>query len=190
MLKALDLGAELHLLIGVEMTERLVEQDQVGVADQRAADGDALLGAAAEVAHTFVRHFLEVEQPQDIRHLGLDRGAIGAADLERKGDVVEHRHVWIERIVFEHHGDVALTRGEVGDHAVVEPDFAVANVLDAGDHFQRRRLTAARRPQQRQHFALFAMQRQIDYGLDLAVLLAQILEIDARHIPLSGLPFR
>ena len=46
LLQPLDLGAELDLLVGIEMRQRLVEQDDFGIAHQRAADGDTLLRAA------------------------------------------------------------------------------------------------------------------------------------------------
>ncbi len=46
----LQLDAELGAELGVEVGERLVEQEDVDVADQRAADGDALALAAGELA--------------------------------------------------------------------------------------------------------------------------------------------
>ena len=47
-----------------------------------------------------------------------------AAQLEREAHVGGDRHVRIERVVLEHHGDVALLRRQVVDHAVADADFA------------------------------------------------------------------
>ena len=50
----------------------------------------------------------------------------------------------IERIVLEHHGDVAILRRHVVDDVAVDRDLAAGDFLEAGDHAQRRRLAAAR----------------------------------------------
>jgi hypothetical protein len=44
--QALDLGAHLHPELGVEVAERLVEQEDLGIAHDGAAHGDALALAA------------------------------------------------------------------------------------------------------------------------------------------------
>ena len=59
--------------------------------------------------------------------------------------VLDHRHVRIERVVLEHHGDVAVLRRHVVDDVAADGDLAAGDVLQARDHAQRRRLAAARR---------------------------------------------
>ncbi len=44
-----ELEPHLHAQLGVEVGERLVEEEDLRVADQRAADGDALALAAGEL---------------------------------------------------------------------------------------------------------------------------------------------
>jgi hypothetical protein len=53
--------------------------------------------------------------------------------------------VRVERVVLEHHRDVALGRLEVVDDAAGDRDLAAGDLLEAGDHAQQRRLAAARR---------------------------------------------
>src|SRR6185437_15034845 len=72
---------------------------------------------------------------------------------QRKGDVVEHRHVRIERVALEHHRDVALAGLAIGDVLTVEEDAARAQRLDPGEDAQRCRLAGSRRPEQREEFA-------------------------------------
>jgi hypothetical protein len=62
------------------------------------------------------------------RHLG---------DLQAVGHVVEHAHVRVERVVLEHHRDVALGRLELVDHAVADADLAAGDLLQARHHAQQ-----------------------------------------------------
>ena len=59
------------------------------------------------------RHFL---------HLLVHPGAGKASNAQRIADVLAHRHVRKQRDVLEHHGDIALLRGQCGDVGVAEPD--------------------------------------------------------------------
>ena len=56
------------------------------------------------------------------------------------------RHVRIQRVVLEHHRDVALGRLEVVDDAAADRDLAAGDLLQPGDHAQQRALAAAGRP--------------------------------------------
>jgi len=59
------------------------------------------------------------------------------------GHVVEHRLVVVEqRVVLEHHADVALVGRHGGDVVVVEEDAARVGFIEAGDATQQRRLAA------------------------------------------------
>ena len=66
-----------------------------------------------------------------------------AAQLEREAHVGGDRHVRIERVVLEHHGDVALFRRHVVDDAVADADLAAGDVLQPRDHAQQGGLAAA-----------------------------------------------
>ena len=72
-LQGLDLQAHLHAELGVEVGERLVEQEGGGAADQRPAHGDALALAAGELARA------AGEVGGELEHGGgrLDAGAAG-----------------------------------------------------------------------------------------------------------------
>ena len=63
--------------------------------------------------------------------------------LQRKGDVLVDREVWIERIALEDHGDATLTRREIVDDLAADEDFAGRGRLQSGDHPQESRLSGA-----------------------------------------------
>ena len=69
-------------------------------------------------------------------------------------EVLLDRHVRIERVVLEHHRDVAVLGRYVVHDAVADRDRAVADPLEAGHHPQRGRFPAAGRPDQDQELAV------------------------------------
>ena len=45
---------------------------------------------------------------------------------QAEGQVVVDAHVLVERVVLEHHGDVAVARRQVVDHPLADADLAAA----------------------------------------------------------------
>ena len=75
--------------------------------------------------------------------------------LQAEAQVLLDRHVRIERIGLEHHGDAAVGRLDVVDERLPPiDDLAFGDVFEAGDHPQQRRLSAARRADEDDEFAV------------------------------------
>ena len=88
----------------------------------------------------------------------------------------------VERVVLEHHCDVALPRRQVVDDAVTDRDGAVGDLLEPRDHAQRRRLPAARRADEDEELTVLNLQRQTEHGLDAVVVdLVDIAELNVSH---------
>ena len=88
------------------------------------------------------------QQVQALRHgLNLLINLIlgHARNLEGKPHVFPHRHVRVERIVLEHHGDIAFLRRRGRHIGVTDQDAAGGHVLQAGQHAQGCGLAATRR---------------------------------------------
>ena len=83
------------------------------------------------------------------------------AQLQREGHVVVDGHVGVEGVVLEDHGDVAVLGGDIVDAAVADVEVALGDLLQPGDHAQRRRLAAARRPHQHQELVVNDLQIQV-----------------------------
>src|SRR5205085_4788781 len=90
-------------------------------------------------------------------------------------------HVRVERVVLEHHGDVAVHGREFIDHIAVDRDRAGGDRLKPGDHPQCRRLAAAGRSHE--HHELLVADLQIDVfdGVHAVVELVDPLEDDLSH---------
>ena len=76
-----------------------------------------------------------------------------------KADVVGHRHVREQRVVLEHHADVAAVRRQRDDRLAVDGDVAGGRHLEAGDHHQGRGLARAARAEQGQELARADVER-------------------------------
>ena len=79
------------------------------------------------------------------------------------------RQVREQRVVLEHHADVALVRRQVGRELAVDPDLARRRLDEPGDHHQQRRLARARGPEQRHELALAHVELGIGERHDGAV---------------------
>ncbi len=82
-----------------------------------------------------------------------------------------HGQVRVQRVVLEHHRDVAVLRRHVGDVPVADPDRAGADVLQAREHAQGGRLAAAGGPDENEELAVADLQVE---GVDRQVLCAGI----------------
>jgi len=123
-MEAFELGARGDAELDVEVGEGLVEEEQGRVADERAAHGDALALAAGKLARIAAEQGAEAENIGGPAHALLDLRLRRAAQHEREAHVGGDRHVRVERLVLEHHGDVALFRRHAVDDALADADFS------------------------------------------------------------------
>ena len=85
LVQLLDLGAHLHAQLGVEVRQRLVEQEHLRIAHDGAAHGDALALAAGELARIAVEQGAEAEDLGGARSRAVRSRLFGArAQLERE----------------------------------------------------------------------------------------------------------
>ena len=113
-------GAHADAQLRVEVRERLVEQERLRLAHDRAAHRDALPLAAGELRRPPVEQVGEAEQLGDLVDAARDLGLRRAARLQPVAHVLAHGHVRVERVGLEDHRDVAAPRREVGDVAVAD----------------------------------------------------------------------
>ena len=165
----------------VEVRERLVHQERIRLADDRARERDALPLPAGELARVAVQQLVERQDPGGAADGGVDLGLGLLGDLEREGDVREHGHVRVERVVLEDHRDVPLHRVDEVHEPAPDHDLARVGVLEPGDGAQDRALPAPRRPEQDEELAVGDLQRDVGDRLDLAEALHQMLDHDVCH---------
>ena len=180
-----DLRAHLHAQLGVEVGERLVHQEGLRVAHDRAPHRHALALAAGEVGRLALQVRAELEDLGRLVDLLLDLGLADLRQLEREAHVLAHGHVRVQRVVLEDHRDVAIARRELVDALAADDQLAVGDVLQAGDHPQRRRLPAAGRTDEDHELAIADFEVHVLDGLEpVRIALPHVLKPDLGHVVL------
>ncbi len=189
-LQALELAAHPLAQLGVEVGERLVEQQDRGLDHQRARERHPLLLAAAELRRLPALEPLEADRREHAGDALADLGAAAAGEPEPEGYVLEDAHVRPDRVVLEHHAHLAplgrdrgLGRGE---QRPGDPDLAGVGHEEAREQAQRRGLAAAGRAEQRHELLLLDREAHVLEDLLAAEALAQPLDDDVRHCALLG----
>ena len=108
-----------------------------------------------------------------------------ALAFQRKADVLRDIHVRIEGEELEDEGDVALRGAAEGHVLAVEQDAPLGRQLEAGDHPERRRLAAARRPQHHEESAVIDGEGRGLDGDEILKGLAQFLDANLCHVRAS-----
>ena len=123
--------------------------------------------------------------------LRVDLRLVDLRQLEREAHVLAHGHVRVERVVLEHHRDVAVLRRLVVHHLVADPQLALGDVLEPGDHPQRGGLAAAGGPDEDHELAVLDREAHVPDGLEaVRVPLRDVVQDDLCHsIPLRE-PFQ
>ena len=88
----------------------------------------------------------------------------------------------VEGVVLEHHGDVPVLRRHVVDDDVVDGDLTIGDLLQAGDHAERRRLAAARRADQADDLARRRRERKVVDGDGVAIAVGDAVEDDVHAV--------
>ena len=159
-----DFGAHLEAGLGVEVGEGLIEQKQLGLADDGAAERDPLALAAGEGGGFAVETGGEIEDLRGVLDPLVNFRPGKMPELQPEGHVLIDRHVRVERVVLEDHGDVAVLGRKVVHDLAVDGDGARGGFLQAGDQAQGRRLAAARGPDQHQQFLVFNDEAGVIHG--------------------------
>ena len=177
-----DLYPHLDAEHGVEVGERLVEEEDLRLAHQRPADRHALALAAGELRRPPVEQPLELEHRGDLVGALLDERLRRLGDAQAEGDVLRHRHMRVERVGLEDHGDPALGRRHVGDVGAGDMDGALGHRLEPGDHPEQRGLAAAGGPEESAELAAIDGQIEVLDRLDIAVALLDAPQLDFDHL--------
>ena len=181
MVQVRQLNPHLHPQHGIKVRQRLIKQEHLGVADQGAPDGNPLPLTTRQQRRAAVEQAFQMQRPPDLGGAGQPVGLFHPLHFQRKGDVFGHRHMGVKRIGLEHHGDLAIRRGHVGDIAAIDADGAGAGILQPGNQPQQGGFAAARGAEQGAELALFHRQFNVADRLKRPEILGQVAEFDMGH---------
>src|SRR5215475_7410445 len=181
LLELLQLVTGRRAELGVQVGQRLVEQEHLRLPDQGAGQRDPLALAAGQLPGPAVEQLVNAEPAGCPAHLLRPLLPRYARGREREGDVREHGLVRVQGVALEHHRDLPRPGGQVGDHLPPDEDVALAGVLQARDEPQQRCLAAAGWAEQDEVLALLGLQVNAIHRGDGAELLVQRLGFHHGH---------
>ncbi len=181
LMHGLDLAAHLHAQLGVEVGERLVEEEDLRIAHQGSADGNTLALTAGELARVAIQQLLQSKNAGGLVYLRLRHGGIDLLELQGKAHILGDCHMRIECVVLKDHGDIAVTGRQVADLARADMDFAVAQLFEACDHAKQGGFAAAGWTDQHDEFSVTNIDIDTVDDIDRAEALLDILDIDGCH---------
>ena len=121
---------------GVEVADRLVEQVQVRLLHDRAADRHPLLFPSGNRLDSPIEERFDAEQTRDAFDALGDLAARGPPYAQRIGKIFAHGHVRIERIALEHHADAAVAGLNSRNFAISQEDVPFVDLLQPSNNPQ------------------------------------------------------
>ena len=139
----MSLGPHLIAQLGVQIGQRLIHQEHGGVTDDGTADGHTLALAAGQGLGLTVQILGDVQNLRRLTHSPVDLVLGYLLQLQGEGHVLVHRHMGVQGVTLEHHGDVPVLGLHVVHQLAVDVQLAAGDILQPGDHPQGGGLTAA-----------------------------------------------
>ncbi|MGY4546710.1 hypothetical protein ACVMDO_002139 [Bradyrhizobium sp. USDA 4513] len=173
---------EPHLVaqLCVDIAQRIIQQQNIRIADQRPRQRRALLLSVRQFARRVTEHVLDLEQPADRGNAAGDIAAAGP-DAQAACDIVAGGHVREQGKVLECHADPAPLGRSTDHRAAADQDVAVVGLEHARDHAQQHGLAAAGRSEHRHDLAGLDSQRQSVGGPCRTERLAHRIDFETRH---------
>jgi len=121
------------------------------------------------------------ERSRGLAHAPVGLVLVGFREFESEGHVLVDRHVRIERIGLEHHGDAAIRRRHLVHQLPADIELALGDLLEAGDDAERGALAATRRADEDDELAVLHLEVDVVQHLDLAEGLGDAAQRDVSH---------
>ncbi|ELZ67519.1 phenol hydroxylase [Haloferax prahovense DSM 18310] len=186
LLQALELRPHLRAKFGVQVGQRLVHQEHLGVAHDGAPEGDPLLLAAGEFAGLAVEQVGDAEHGRRLLDEFVDVGVAHVSRLlQPEAHVPADGHVRVQRVRLEHHRDVPVARRAVVHPVVAESNLALGDGFQPRNHAERGRFPAPRGTDEDEELAVLDGHGGVvdgdDFGAAVVEELRYVVEREVSH---------
>ncbi|MCF0087411.1 hypothetical protein B0E37_02474 [Streptomyces sp. MH192] len=167
---------------GVEAVDRLVEEQHLGVAEERGGDAEALAHAEREALGAAPGHVLQAD---DAEHL-VDAALRDAGELREAEEVVAGAAPAVHGLGVQQGADVPGGAGEPAVGVAADGDVARGGVVQTEDHAHGGGLAGAVRTEEAGHHARPYLEGKVVHGRLVAVALGQADCLDHSPHPSTG----
>ncbi len=110
-----DLGTHAGTQLSIQVGQRLVQQEDGRVTNHCAAQSNTLALTTGQSLRLTVKQVLDLQDLSSLTNALVDLVLGHLAQLQAERHVLVNGHVRVQSVVLEHHGDVAVLRGNVVD---------------------------------------------------------------------------
>ena len=168
----------------VEAVDRLVEDQRLGIAEQRAGDPEPLAHAERELAGALVRHLAQTDEIDQVVH-AASRDAVRLGQSEQ---MVVRRTTAVDGARLQQSADLVQRRCMIAVVLAVSPSRRRPSARRAEHQSDRRRLPRPVRAEETGHDARPHRERQIVHGTLVAIVFGEIPRLDqaAKNVAARG----
>ena len=149
-----DLRPHFEAKPGIEVGQRLVEQQTSRPHDQRARQRHTLLLPAGELLNPAIAEPPQLHGVERLLDAHEDLLPWPLLLLQPERHVLRHGQMRPERITLEHHAGATAMRRHPRDVIPIEQDCSVVRLIEPGDVAEQCGLAATARPEQKEQFAV------------------------------------
>src|SRR5690606_24208123 len=168
--------------LGIQRTERLIQQQYLGLHRQRPGERDTLALAAGQLRGQAVGGPVQLYHLQQVHdfpaNLRLARPLTAGFDGQAVGDILIDAHMLEQRIVLEDEADAALADVQIGGVLTMETDTPAVRLLQSGNDPQQSGLARAGWTEQCGQFAIIEGETDIIYGDKIAKALVYLIDFN------------
>ena len=187
LVEALQLGTHVDTELCVQVGQRLVEEQQLGLGSNCTGDGHALLLTAGKLVGVAILQLVDTHELKGLHYLFLYLGMRHLFDLQTECNVVVNGHVGPQSVALEYQIQVTLAGfhivsiGSVDYLFAINGHNAVLGLLKAGYYAQSGGLAAAGGAQQSHKVAIFDYQVQVAQNVVIAEIFIDIFKFYSTH---------
>ena len=180
-LDAFQLDLHINAQRLVQRRQGFVQQQNLGIGHHGTGQCDALALTAGQLVWLPIAQIAQLHKLQRLAHAAAFLGGPDLAHPQAKADVVGNAHVRKQRIVLEHHADVALFHRDMFNRCFADTDRAAIGEDEPGDGPQQGGLATSRWAQQRKETAIGEIHGDVVQRFQRPEILADILDRDLGH---------
>ena len=159
-----DLSPHLITKLRVQIRQRLVHQEDLGITHHRAANGHPLPLASGKGLGLAFQVLGNVQDLSDLIHLLINHVLRDLLQLQGKPKIIPDCHMRIESVALENHRDVPVLRLHVINHLAVYQKLTARDILQSRDHPESGRFPAAGRTHQHYEFLVLDLYIHVMYS--------------------------
>ena len=177
-----QLGSHGGSQFGVQVGQGLVKQEDRGLPHDGTPQSNSLLLTAGKSLGLPIQQMGDVQNSGGFFHTPLNLFLGHLAQLQTKRHVVEHRHMGVQSVVLEHHGNIPVLGCHIVHDPVSDEQLAFGDLFEACDHTQSGGLAASGRTDKNDEFLILDLQAEVGYGGDPSgVFLVHVSERQSCH---------